>query len=508
MTETKDTTQKTDGAAVEAPVTQDTPNTEESFAEMFEKNPEMPDDSHHVGDVVKGVVVNVTRSSLFIDFGAKSEGVVPREEFTAKDGSLKISIGDNVELQIVDIDHGTISLSSTMTIRREKLMEQLADAKENNIPLYGTVTATNKGGFEVLIDGVRAFCPFSQIDLRHVDNPEEYVGLKAPFRVIEYSNGGRRVVVSRKSLLKEEAKKKAKELLDKLEAGMDVDGEVVRLAEFGAFVDLGGVEGMIHLSEMAHHHIAKAEEVLHVGQTVRTRVLKVEPMKKGRMRIALSLRALEKSPWETDFSFAEGAVVQGKVMRLADFGAFVELAPGVEGLIHLSEMAFKRINHPKDVLEQGQDVEVKVMSIDRDRRRIALSLREAQGLPPEMAQSGGRPERLRPGLRVNAMVTEHAPFGIWVSIIQGTRSVQALLPNEETGFGRDHDMKAEFPEEKVLEVMVVNTDRNRVRVSIKALTEAEERKEMEKYMKQDKALKPGKMGTLGDLLGGIKLDKN
>jgi small subunit ribosomal protein S1 len=220
----------------------------------------------------------------------------------------------------------------------------------------GRVSGVKKGGMDIDIASVRAFCPLSQIDIQFCEKPEEHVGKKYLFRIIEFKERGKNIVVSRRALLQEEQEKKLQEILASLQPGFELEGKITRVADFGVFVDLGGIEGMVHVSEISHARVSHPSEVLKQGQTVKVRVVKVEPDKKDRKRIALSMKALEPDSWEKGLGFQEGEIISGKVSRLTDFGAFVEVAPGVDGLVHISEISYDRISHPGAVLHEGDAV--------------------------------------------------------------------------------------------------------------------------------------------------------
>jgi small subunit ribosomal protein S1 len=268
---------------------------------------------------------------------------------------------------------GTIVLRRTMG--RGAGAAELQQAFALGIAVEGLVKSVNKGGFDVQIGGVRAFCPGSQIDVRRND-AETYVGQRLRFKVTKLEGGGRNVVVSRRDVLEEEARERAAVTWAKLEVGAVVTGTVVSLRDFGAFVDLGGVEGMIHVSELGYARAQHPSEVLEVGQRVEAQVLKIERDASGRSRIALSLRALAADPWlEVPARFPVGTDLRGVVRRLEPFGAFVEIAPGVEGLVHVSEMALdRRLSHSRQAAEVGQEIDVTVVSLDPEKRRIGLSM--------------------------------------------------------------------------------------------------------------------------------------
>jgi small subunit ribosomal protein S1 len=267
-------------------------------------------------------------------------------------------------------------------------MRKLKEAFESKIPVQGHVRATNKGGFEVGLPGARAFCPFSQIEIGYCEKPEEYVGRRFPFVIITFERNGKNIVVSRRHLLQEEAKEAAKKTRERLAVDAVFEGVVRRLQPYGAFVDIGGIDGLVHVSQIRHGHVGDPREVLHVGDKVQVKVLKIEEPGSKKERISLSMKDLVPDPWDTvEEQLPAGQPTVGKVVRLTDFGAFVELLPGVDGLIHISEIANERIGHPSEVLQVGQEVQPRVLSVDRTSQRISLSLREKQDAPPRPRRS-------------------------------------------------------------------------------------------------------------------------
>ena len=328
---------------------------EPSFADLFEADPTTPEKDFRLGDTVSGTVVKISGENVFIDLGGKSEGVADAAEFLDKEGNLTVNVGDRLELKVASIAD-VIALSKALKVKGSQALEVLQEARENMLPVEGRVAAVTKGGLEVNISGVRAFCPISQVDLGYCDNPEEYVGSKYNFRIIEFKERGKNIVVSRRALLEEERERVARETLANIRPGVELEGEVTRIADFGAFVDIGGVDGMVHISEMAHHRLRHPSELVEVGQKVKVVVTEFEPRADGRQRIALSMKALEPTPWEKGLGILEGQVVSGKVTRITDFGAFVEVLPGVEVLVHVSEISYERIAHPRRALQEGQDV--------------------------------------------------------------------------------------------------------------------------------------------------------
>jgi len=343
-----------------------------------------------VGQKVKGKILSVTEEWAFLDLGGKAEGRIAAADLKDAEGNLTVKEGDTLEATVTGTDPET----GALLLRRKagggkgkraaaEVPLEIRQAHEAGLPIEGLVTGLNKGGAEVQVYGMRAFCPLSQLDLRYVENPQQFVGQKLMFKVnrLEEGNRGGRgpnIVLSRRQLLEEEQQSRAAETREKLQVGAVLTGRVTSLTTYGAFIDLGGIEGMLHVSEIGHSRTTHPQDVFTVGQEVEVQVIKIEQGKdeKRPERISLSRRALESDPWQDAASrFPEGTEATGRVMRLETFGAFVELAPGLEGLVHISEMgAGRRLNHSREAAEQGQDVQVRVLGVDIGRRRISLSM--------------------------------------------------------------------------------------------------------------------------------------
>ncbi len=480
---------------------------EATFAELFEADPTTPEKDFRLGDTVTGSVVKISGDSVFIELGGKSEGVAEAAEFLDKEGNLTVEVGDQLELKVASITD-VITLSKALKVKGAQALEVLQEARASMLPVEGRVAAVTKGGLEVDISGVRAFCPISQVDLGYCENPEEHIGCKYNFRIIEFKDRGKNIVVSRRAILEEERERIARETLANVKPGVELEGEVTRIADFGAFVDIGGVDGMVHISEMAHHRLRHPSELVEVGQRVKVVVTEFEPQADGRQRIALSMKALEPTPWEKGLGIMEGQVVSGKVTRLMDFGAFVEVMPGVEGLVHVSEISYERIAHPRRALQEGQDVEVMVLGIDHQRKRISLSIKEAKGARTGDA-AGFREEGESPGLEVGAqfdgVVEKVMSGGLLVRLPAAGLGVRGFLPQEELVQAGKADLKKRFRLGKELSVEIVAiAEDGKIRLSQKAATEREERKDYRRHLDQgDK--KSAKLATFGDLFKDLKL---
>ncbi|MGB5835187.1 MAG: S1 RNA-binding domain-containing protein [Thiohalocapsa sp.] len=346
------------------------------------------------GDQVQGTIIAVGSEQVFVDIGGKAEAIMDVDNLRgAADGAITARVGDRLTAMVtgVDAESGALILG-TRHGNQPHGSEELEAAYQQGLPVDGHITGTIKGGLEVQVSGHRAFCPASQADIRFVDDLSTLVGERAAFRITKFE-GGRRpnLVVSRRALLEEEQAARAVETREQLQEGAIMTGTVTGMKDFGAFIDLGGVEGMVHVSELALGRVGHPEEVLHLGQQVEVSVLRIEQTgdPKRPEKIALSIRALAKNPWsDAADRYRTGSRVDGKVTRTQTFGAFVEIEPGIEGMIHISELgAGRRINHPDEVLSTGQQVTAIVLQMDPDRRRISLSLDPNSApaeIPPEL----------------------------------------------------------------------------------------------------------------------------
>lgn len=332
-----------------------------------------------VGERVRGRIISIGPEQAFVDLGVKAEAVIDVAELTDAEGRTA-DVGDTIESVVLSRDDltGTLALGRGQG-RPVHDSAGLEHAYSNQLPVEGLVSGVAKGGLEVQVAGMRAFCPASQVDNRFVDDLEAFVGQRLSFRITKYE-GGRRpnLVLSRRALLEEEARHQAEELRARLEVGLVLKGRVTSFKDYGAFVDLGGMEGMVHVSELAYGRGTRPQDVLSPGQEVEVAVLRIEKSDnpaKGE-RIALSIRALAADPWQgAEERYTVGTQVKGTITRLQPFGAFLEVEPGLEGLIPVSELGSgRRVSHPKEVVNPGDTVEATVLAVDVARRRLSLSL--------------------------------------------------------------------------------------------------------------------------------------
>ena len=337
-----------------------------------------------VGERVSGVLVRIGEENSFIDFGGRAEGVLSTSELKGEDGALVFAIGEPLEAFVVSAED-EVRVSRFLK-GEDREADQLYKAFKSGTPIEGRVMAVNKWGLGVEMAGTRAFCPISQIDTAFVKNPEEYRDKSMQFKIIRFRDRGRSIVLSRRALMEAEQEKHAVSVRGQITAHAILTGTVTRLETFGAFVDLGhGVEGLVHVSELKHERVGHPEEVVESGQELKVKVLEVKSLGiRRKERISLSLKALEADPWgEVRSKFPQGSVVTGKVESLESYGAFVELAEGVRGLVHVSEMADKRVNHPRDVVSIGDEVKVAVLELDNHRKRLRLSIKRAEQMEGE-----------------------------------------------------------------------------------------------------------------------------
>jgi small subunit ribosomal protein S1 len=400
----------------------DIPEEEQSFQDLLESYGGGTAERLQVGDKIRGRIISIGREMIFVETGAKVDGIVEKADLLDPDGNLTVKESDWVELYVVSSTPGEVRLSRALT--GQGGIDLLQDAARNNVPVEGKVKEPCKGGFHVEVMQRRAFCPASQIDIRFSDRPEDHVGKTYMFLVARVEEGGKNIVVSRRELLKREMEKAKAEFMDKLQVGTELEGHVRTLMPYGAFVELfPGVEGMVHLSEMSWSRTEKPEEVLTAGERVKVKVTGLQKDKEtGAPRIALSIKQLLEDPWQTVAErFKEGDRVSGIVTRCAKFGAFVEIASGVEGLVHVSEMTYKRrILKPEELVSPGDKVQVMVREVDPFKRRISLSLKEVEGDPwTEVAN------RYPVGQTVQGTVEKRERFGLFVKIEEG---ITGLLP--------------------------------------------------------------------------------
>ena len=349
-------------------------NNEESFADLFEKSFKKRD-RLEPGQMAEAMIVKITSDWIFLDLGGKGEGYLDRKEMIDESGNLTVKEGDTIRAYFVSSENNEMHFTTRIGSGPGK-QAKIEEAWRNHIPVEGTIAKEIKGGFEVKIGGsVRAFCPFSQMGIRREEHQADYIGRSLSFKIVEYGEDGRNIVLSRKAILDDARRSKKQELRETLKEGMKVKGTVTSLQQFGAFVDVGGIEGLLPVSEIAWGRTGKVSDILSVGQEVEVIIKKLDWEQD---RFSFSLKDALPDPWErVAVDYPVGSFHTGRVSRLAPFGAFVSLKDGVDGLIHISRLGSgRRINHPREVLKEGQDVEVKIEACDQAQRKLSLSLAE------------------------------------------------------------------------------------------------------------------------------------
>src|SRR4051812_6900315 len=344
------------------------------------------------GDVVTGHVVRIDNDEVLVDIGYKSEGVIPANELSIRksvDPHDEVELGEEVDaLVLTKEDQDGRLIMSKKRARFEKAWRRIEAAAESGTPVEGTVIEVVKGG--LIIDlGVRGFLPASLVDIRRVPDLDQYMSTKIECKVIELNRSRNNVVLSRRAVLEEERKEQRQEILDALQPGLVVEGVISNIVDFGAFVDLNGIDGLIHISEISWSHVNHPSEILNIGDTVQVKVLDID---RDRQRISLGLKQTQEDPWQRVVdTYRVGDELEGAVTKVVTFGAFVEILDGVEGLVHISELANHHVENPREVVQPGDVVRVKVLEIDSDRRRLSLSVKRVEGqtLPSELRAAAG-----------------------------------------------------------------------------------------------------------------------
>lgn len=485
------------------------------FAAMFEEEARAPKRrrAYRVGDRVDAVVVQVGKESVFVELDGKQQAFLEAVELREDDGTIPFKEGDRISANVVEVNEARGIVRLGRSLGKANSLAALETAKEAGLSVDGKVVAVNKGGIEIELGGARAFCPMSQIDARRVEEADvkAMIGQTMKFLVTDIRDGGKNVVVSRRALLAKEASDTATRAMSDIVPGAVLSGTVTGVRDFGAFVDLGGIEGMIPRSEIAHDRSVAIGDALKPGDTVEVLVREIKdvensnPSPRGRggpgtkalqKKITLSLKALAADPW-AELDITEGRVIDGTVVRSTEFGRFVRIASGVEGLLHVSEIG------KATKADEGEQLRVVVKKIDRAAKKISLVL------APEGAQAGTTVAvSTGAGVKVGAVVTgvveRIETYGVFVQIDGTTgRAGRGLVPQVELGVPRGTDLRKTFPEGTKVTAKVLETGDGRLRLSIKGAKDAEERADFEAA--RGKANAPASLGTFADLLKGRKL---
>lgn len=443
---------------------QDQASHEEDFGAILEQF-EQEQVHYHPGDTVTGRVIGVSERGVVIDFGYKAEGVVPVEEFTSPDGEVQIKAGDEVEVVIKAISGGDAQpVLSRMDALKRKTWEELEKAFEEGRVVTGRVVEKTKGGLKVLLEGVEAFLPGSQVDSRPMQNLDAFVGKDIETKIIKCVRRRNNVVLSRKVITDEVIGKQKAETFAKVEVGYIVEGVVKNLTDYGAFVDIGGIDGLLHVTDMSWGRLQNPSDAVKAGDTIQVKILKLDREKE---KISLGLKQLVPDPWSSVIEiFPVGGRFKGRVSSVTEYGAFVELEPGVEGLVHVSEMSWsKRSKHPKAICNLGDEVEVQILGVDTEERRISLGMKQLQPNPWETIAG-----KYRVGTTVQGKVRNITDFGAFVEIEDG---IDGLVHVSDISWSR----KIKHPKDVLkkgqdVEAVItsIDPDAQRMSLSIKELT--------------------------------------
>jgi small subunit ribosomal protein S1 len=466
---------------------------DEDFASMFEASVKARQFSR--GQTIEGTIVGFGPKVAFVDVGGKGEAEIDMAELKDENGRVEVAVGDRIAAMVVSTTGG-ITLSRK-GVRNAATQKELEDAFRSGIAVEGKVVHAVKGGYDVRIARERAFCPLSQIDIARTTDPAVHEGQVYTFRIVEYKEGGRNVVVSRRKHLEEQQRASAADVQKSIVPGAVLSGRVASVLDFGAFVDLGGgIQGLLHVSEMSWSRAANPNEIVAPGDQITVKVLRVD---EAAQKISLGLKQLLDDPWSTVASRYEvGQVKQGRVTRIAEFGAFVELEAGIEALAHASTFPpTGRAGGWAKSVAVGMTGAFEILAIDTAQKRIGVarleegSSRAAGTEPPHGA--------LAPGAIVTGKVERHEKFGVFVFLSPGR---SGLMPLAETGVDRGTDLLKAFPIGSEIEVVVVEADPagRRIRLSRKAVAEQREQAELREYSARPDAAPTGSLGSLGDSL--------
>ena len=435
----------------------------ESFAELFEQS--LKDLDVARGAIIRGTVVAIDSDWITVNAGLKSEGVIAREEFLTERGELEINVGDEVEVAVDAIDDGMgFTRLSREKAKRAEIWGELEEAFEKTAIVKGIISGKVKGGFTVDVGLIRAFLPGSLVDIRPVRDVAHLEGKELDFKVIKLDAKRNNVVVSRRAVMEAEHSAERDQLLESLQEGMVVKGIVKNLTDYGAFVDLGGIDGLLHITDMAWKRIKHPSEIVEVGQEIEVKVLKFD---REKMRVSLGLKQLGEDPWHDIVKrYPQGAKVKAKITNLTDYGCFAEIEEGVEGLVHVSEMDWTNKNiHPSKVVSIGDEVDVMILDIEQDRRRISLGIKQCQANPWESFGT-----RYQKDDKVSGKIKSITDFGIFIGLEGGIDGLVHLsdISWEDTG----EDAVRKFAKGDELETVILSIDPERERISlgIKQLT--------------------------------------
>lgn len=435
-----------------------------SFAELFEASQSEQGLNIERGSVISGTVVAIDSDWITVDTGLKSEGIVAREEFLNEAGELEVAVGDSIDVVVEAVDNGMgQTVLSREKAKREESWRALEQLHENDEIVKGVISSKVKGGFTVEIGSVRAFLPGSLVDVRPVRETTHLEGKELEFKVIKIDKQRNNIVVSRRAVMEAENSAERDELLAKLEEGMEVEGIVKNLTDYGAFVDLGGIDGLLHITDMAWKRIKHPSEAVEVGQDLKVKVLKFD---RERNRVSLGLKQLGADPWtEVEQTYPVGTITKARVTNLTDYGCFAEIAEGIEGLVHVSEMDHTNKNiHPSKVVQVGDEVNVMVLEIDGERRRISLGIKQTMPNPwAEFDKNHGK------GQKISGTIKSITDFGLFIGLEGGIDGLVHLSDISWTEAGEEAIRNYSKGDTVEAVVLSVDAEANRISLGIKQL---------------------------------------
>jgi small subunit ribosomal protein S1 len=471
-------------------------NPEAEFASLLDAYSPTEKTDIQVGDKVKGKIISIGKDSIFIDIGNKIDGIVEKAEMLDKDKQLPYKEGDTVELYIVGLREDEIRLSNAFS--GPGSFHLLREAYDNTVPVEGKILETCKGGLRVEVMGRKAFCPVSQIDINFVETLEDYVGQIHQFLITQFDERDKNIVISRRAMLSKELEKSKKEFCSGLQSGEVLNGRITKLMPYGLFVELHpGVDGLVHVSELSWSRVEDPQTFGSMGQPVRVKVIDIErPDASDNLKISLSIKQVTDDPWlGADDHFQVGDKVKGTVTRCAKFGAFVEIADGIEGLVHISEMSYqKRILKLQEIVTTGESVFVLVKDLDLANRRISLSIRDAEGDPWSEV-----PQKYSVGQTLEGVIEKKEKFGYFIALSPG---VTGLLPKSKISQSSQSTVIEKLKEGSKIPVVIAEISARERKMTLAPGTSGDER-DWQQFTEEDQS----SMGALGEKLQEALISK-
>ncbi|MES2855595.1 MAG: S1 RNA-binding domain-containing protein [Bdellovibrionota bacterium] len=471
------------------------------FAQMFEDSMGGVGKKLSVGDKIRSEVLSVGKEEVFVSTGTVDDGIVLKLDLANPEGEVNVKVGEFLDLYVTKVSQGQLMLSPKPTSKN--LSDDLEDAFDMELPVEGRVTEVVNGGFRISVLGKTAFCPISQLDSRRIEDGSSYIGKKFDFLVTQFDSRGKNIVVSRRKLLDSQKEASTAAFAEDHKPGDLLRGVITRLEAFGAFVEIApGLEGLCHISELSYSRVTHPREAVQIGQDVSVKILKIEEGMNGRMNVSLSIKQAAPTPWENLPSHVrEGDVVEGRVTRCMKFGAFVEIAPGIEGLVPLSEMSYaKRVLRAEEIVNEGDRINVLIKELREDDQRILLSIKDAGGDPFALFV-----QNYPAGSMVKGVVEKREPYGLFIKLTEG---VTGLLPkskaNEVPDFPFD---KLKAKDEVTVQISEIRHDERKIALSPPGDADAGAWKD---FSTKGGGAAAKSLGTLGEQFKGLfdaKTDK-